>query len=78
MVHRAVKSAERNLAAQIPAQPGDAGAAYLDVFQSLRRLLLEVEQQGYTVQVLTNAEELCHEVVDGNALLHGTDLSAKS
>jgi magnesium chelatase subunit H len=57
-----------------PPNLGNAGtAAYLDVFQSLHRLLLELRAQGYAVEVPATAEELRAAVVEGNALLHGTD-----
>lgn len=57
-----------------PPNLGNAGtAAYLDVFQSLHRLLLELRAQGYTVDVPADAEALRHLVVDGNAMQYGTD-----
>lgn len=57
-----------------PPNLGNAGtAAYLDVFVSVQRLLADLKAQGYTVDVPATAEELRHEVVDGNAMMHGTD-----
>ncbi|MBK9710683.1 MAG: magnesium chelatase subunit H [Kouleothrix sp.] len=57
-----------------PPNLGNAGtAAYLDVFQSLHRLMLELRDAGYAITVPADAEELRHQVVDGNAMLHGTD-----
>jgi magnesium chelatase subunit H len=57
-----------------PPNLGNAGtAAYLDVFASVHRLLGELQQAGYTVEVPASAEELRRMVVEGNALLHGTD-----
>jgi magnesium chelatase subunit H len=57
-----------------PPTLGNVGtAAYLDVFASLHRLLHELKAAGYTVDVPASAEDLRHAVVDGNAMLHGTD-----
>ncbi|MGJ3239688.1 MAG: magnesium chelatase subunit H [Anaerolineae bacterium] len=56
-----------------PPNLGNAGtAAFLDVFQSLHRLLKEMQQAGYTVDVPESAEALRKLVTDGNATLHGT------
>jgi len=57
-----------------PPNLGNAGtAAYLDVFQSLHRLLLRLQGEGYRVDVPLSPEELRQLVVDGNALQYGTD-----
>ncbi len=57
-----------------PPNLGNAGtAAYLDVFASLHRLLAELRAQGYTLDVPATPEALRAAIVEGNALLHGTD-----
>ncbi|MBA3946649.1 MAG: magnesium chelatase subunit H, partial [Herpetosiphonaceae bacterium] len=57
-----------------PPNLGNAGtAAYLDVFQSLHRLMQELAAAGYCVEVPATAEALRHAVVDGNAQQYGTD-----
>ncbi|MEM8531954.1 MAG: magnesium chelatase subunit H [Chloroflexota bacterium] len=57
-----------------PPTLGNVGtAAYLDVFASLQQLLLGMQAQGYDVEVPSSAEELRLTVVEGNAMLHGTD-----
>jgi magnesium chelatase subunit H len=57
-----------------PPNLGNAGtAAFLDVFASLHRLLSELRDAGYTVDVPATPEALRHQVVDGNSALYGTD-----
>lgn len=57
-----------------PPTLGNVGtAAYLDVFASLQQLLLEMQVQGYAVDVPASAEDLRLTVVEGNAIQHGTD-----
>ncbi|MEL7433229.1 MAG: magnesium chelatase subunit H, partial [Chloroflexota bacterium] len=57
-----------------PPNLGNAGtAAYLDVFQSLHRLLCEMREAGYTVDVPETPEALRYAVVDGNSQEFGTD-----
>ncbi|MBC8077913.1 MAG: magnesium chelatase subunit H, partial [Chloroflexales bacterium] len=57
-----------------PPTLGNVGtAAYLDVFASLHRLLLALRDDGYDVEVPASVDELRGAVVEGNALLHGTD-----
>lgn len=71
------QNAEKKLAIVLfnfPPNLGNVGtAAYLDVFTSLHRLLTELHDQGYTVKVPPDVETLRHEVVEGNAIAHGTD-----
>ncbi len=57
-----------------PPNLGNAGtAAYLDVFASLYRLLQGLQTDGYTVDLPTSADALRQAVVEGNALIYGTD-----
>ncbi|MEI7788246.1 MAG: magnesium chelatase subunit H, partial [Chlorobiaceae bacterium] len=57
-----------------PPNLGNAGtAAYLNVFESLHRLLLEMKAAGYVVDVPESAEELKDRLLDGNRLVYGTD-----
>ncbi len=57
-----------------PPTLGNIGtAAYLDVFASLYRLLCELRDSGYTVEVPESADALQHAVAEGNAMLYGTD-----
>ncbi len=57
-----------------PPNLGSVGtAAYLDVFASTFRLLNELKAAGYRVEVPESAEALRRLIVEGNALVHGTD-----
>jgi magnesium chelatase subunit H len=57
-----------------PPNLGSVGtAAYLDVFASLHRFLLELKEEGYTVEVPETVEALRQAVVEGNNLAYGTD-----
>jgi magnesium chelatase subunit H len=57
-----------------PPNLGNAGtAAYLDVFASVYRLLGELQAEGYSVDLPSSAEALRQAVVEGNALVYGTD-----
>ncbi|HMR66933.1 MAG TPA: magnesium chelatase subunit H, partial [Anaerolineae bacterium] len=57
-----------------PPNLGNVGtAAYLDVFVSLHRLLIDLQRQGYDLTVPATPEALRQEVVDGNSMLFGTD-----
>ena len=57
-----------------PPNLGSVGtAAYLDVFASVYRLLTELKANGYRVEVPESAEALRRHIVEGNALVHGTD-----
>ncbi|WP_129677746.1 magnesium chelatase subunit H [Candidatus Chloroploca sp. Khr17] len=57
-----------------PPNLGSVGtAAYLDVFASVFRLLQTMQAEGYTVDLPEDAEALRRMVVEGNALVHGTD-----
>jgi magnesium chelatase subunit H len=57
-----------------PPNLGNAGtAAYLNVFESLYRLLLEMRTAGYHVDVPESAEALKDLLLEGNRLIYGTD-----
>jgi len=57
-----------------PPNLGNAGtAAYLNVFESLHRLLLEMKDAGYRVDVPETAERLRERLLEGNRLVYGTD-----
>ncbi len=57
-----------------PPNLGNAGtAAYLNVFESLHRLLIEMNTAGYTVEVPESAEALKDLLLEGNRLIYGTD-----
>lgn len=70
-------NAEKNIAIVLfnfPPNLGSVGtAAYLDVFASLHRLLLELKKDGYTLEVPSTPEALRQAVVEGNQLVYGTD-----
>lgn len=71
------KNADKNVAIilfNFPPTLGSVGtAAYLDVFASVHRLLQELKDQGYTVDVPDSPEALRQAVVEGNRLAYGTD-----
>ncbi|MCG8346420.1 MAG: magnesium chelatase subunit H [Chloroflexales bacterium] len=57
-----------------PPTLGNVGtAAYLDVFASIYRLLQELHSEGYNVELPASAEALRQALVEGNALVYGTD-----
>ncbi|TCD47832.1 magnesium chelatase subunit H [Chlorobium sp. N1] len=57
-----------------PPNLGNAGtAAFLNVFESLRRLLVKMDEEGYTVEVPPSVEALRDRLLEGNRLIHGTD-----
>jgi magnesium chelatase subunit H len=57
-----------------PPNLGSVGtAAYLDVFASVYRLLKELKDQGYTVEIPPSPEALRQAVVEGNRLAYGSD-----
>ncbi|MDZ4718118.1 MAG: magnesium chelatase subunit H [Roseiflexaceae bacterium] len=74
---RCSPNAEKRVAVVLfnfPPNLGNIGtAAYLDVFASLHRLMLRLQEDGYDVQVPATVEELRVMLVEGNASLHGTD-----
>lgn len=74
---RRVANAEKRVAVVLfnfPPNLGNAGtAAYLDVFASLHRLLLQMRDEGYTVVVPPTPDALRRQIVEGNALRNGTD-----
>ncbi len=71
------RNAEKKLAIVLfnfPPTLGNVGtAAYLDVFVSVHRLLCELREQGYQVDVPADADTLRQQVVEGNATIYGTD-----
>ncbi|NTW56438.1 MAG: magnesium chelatase subunit H [Chlorobiaceae bacterium] len=57
-----------------PPNLGNAGtAAFLDVFESLHRLLIELKNAGYRTEIPENAEKLRTLLLEGNRLVYGTD-----
>lgn len=74
---RRTPPAERRIAITLfnfPPNLGNAGtAAYLDVFTSVFRLMQALHAAGYTVDLPASADDLRRMVVEGNALLYGTD-----
>lgn len=57
-----------------PPNLGNAGtAAYLDVFESLFRLLGEMKQAGYGVRLPESPDDLREELLGGNSTIFGTD-----
>ncbi|ABL66304.1 magnesium chelatase subunit H [Chlorobium phaeobacteroides] len=57
-----------------PPNLGNAGtAAYLNVFESLIRLLKEMKTAGYHVDLPASVEELKNKLLEGNRLIYGTD-----
>ncbi|NMW20261.1 MAG: magnesium chelatase subunit H [Chlorobiaceae bacterium] len=57
-----------------PPNLGNAGtAAYLNVFESLHRLLSEMKAAGYHVDLPETTEELKDRLLEGNRLIFGTD-----
>ncbi len=57
-----------------PPNLGNAGtAAYLNVFESLFRLLKEMKHAGYSVRLPENAAALKNELLEGNRDIFGTD-----
>lgn len=69
-------NAEKKLAIVLfnfPPNLGNIGtAAYLDVFASLFKLLHELKQQGYKVELPESAEALREAIVNGNHHTYGT------
>ncbi|MGQ9614265.1 magnesium chelatase subunit H [Chloroflexus sp.] len=74
---RRTPPAERRIAITLfnfPPNLGNAGtAAYLDVFTSVFRLMQALHAAGYMVDLPASADDLRRMVVEGNALLYGTD-----
>jgi magnesium chelatase subunit H len=74
---RRKQNAEKRIAIVLfnfPPNMGNAGTAmYLDVFNSIQRLLQEMAAAGYDVEVPGDVDELRRRVVEGNATRHGTD-----
>ncbi|NTV06499.1 MAG: magnesium chelatase subunit H [Chlorobiaceae bacterium] len=57
-----------------PPNLGNAGtAAYLNVFESLYRLLTDMKEAGYHVDVPESSEALRARLLEGNRLIYGTD-----
>ncbi len=56
-----------------PPNAGNTGsAAYLAVFPSLQRVLAELKEQGYTVDLPSSADELRERITQGNRERYGT------
>jgi magnesium chelatase subunit H len=57
-----------------PPNKGNIGtAAYLAVFESMWRTLKRLKDEGYTVDLPADAEELRKSLVEGNSLTYGTN-----
>ncbi|MBM3162984.1 MAG: magnesium chelatase subunit H [Chlorobi bacterium] len=57
-----------------PPNLGNAGtAAYLNVFESLMRLLKKLRAAGYLVDLPASTDELKEHLLEGNRLVYGTD-----
>jgi magnesium chelatase subunit H len=86
-VHRLLKLqatpiAEKKIAIVLfnfPPNLGNAGtAAYLNVFESLYRLLLKMQAAGYRVDLPESSEALKDLLLEGNRLIYGTDGNVES
>ncbi|TLU87690.1 MAG: magnesium chelatase subunit H [Chlorobium sp.] len=71
------KTADKKIAIVLfnfPPNLGNAGtAAYLNVFESLHRLLKEMRAAGYHVEVPETTDALRERLLEGNRLMYGTD-----
>ena len=57
-----------------PPNAGNTGtAAYLSVFESLFNVLRAMKEQGYTVDMPTNVDDLRNSIIHGNREQYGTD-----
>ncbi|NTU94184.1 MAG: magnesium chelatase subunit H [Chlorobiaceae bacterium] len=57
-----------------PPNLGNAGtAAFLEVFESLLRLLKKLKEDGYRVDLPASTDELRERILEGNRLVYGTD-----
>ncbi|MEM7800995.1 MAG: magnesium chelatase subunit H, partial [Chloroflexota bacterium] len=57
-----------------PPNMGNIGtAAFLDVFQSLYKLMEAMVAEGYHIELPTDVDALRTSIMEGNRLLHGTD-----
>lgn len=57
-----------------PPNLGNAGTAmYLDVFNSLYRMLVEMRDAGYQIDLPPDVDTLRQQVVEGNAMQYGVD-----
>ncbi|KZK73427.1 MAG: magnesium chelatase [Pelodictyon luteolum] len=74
---KAATNAEKKVAIVLfnfPPNLGNAGtAAFLNVFESLHRLLLKMQAEGYSVDVPPSVEALRNRLLEGNRLIYGTD-----
>ena len=62
-----------------PPNLGNAGtAAYLNVFESLHRLLGEMKTAGYQVELPETTDILRERLLEGNRLIYGTDGNVES
>jgi len=71
------KRAERKLAIVLFNFPPNGGAvgtaAFLGVFESLLNTLQRLSDEGYTVDVPSDVDELRRELIEGNSEVHGTE-----
>ncbi|NTU57333.1 MAG: magnesium chelatase subunit H [Chlorobiaceae bacterium] len=57
-----------------PPNLGNAGtAAFLDVFESLFRLMQKLKDEGYRIDLPTSVDDLRERLLEGNRLVFGTD-----
>ena len=70
-------NAEKKLAIVLfnfPPNLGNAGtAAFLDVFESLLRLMRKLKDEGYQIDLPASVDELRDKLLEGNRLVFGTD-----
>ncbi len=70
-------AAEKKIAVVLfnfPPNLGNAGtAAFLEVFESLYRLMQKLRDEGYRVDLPASADELRDRLLEGNRLVFGTD-----
>jgi magnesium chelatase subunit H len=74
---RRKSNAEKKIAVVLfnfPPNLGNAGtAAFLDVFESLFRLMQKLSADGYQIDLPTSVDELRTRLLEGNRLVFGTD-----
>ena len=74
---RKTAPAEKKIAVVLfnfPPNLGNAGtAAFLEVFESLWRLMVQLKEHGYDIDLPTSAGELRDRMLEGNRLVYGTD-----
>lgn len=76
---RRKENAEKKVAVVLfnfPPNLGNVGtAAYLDVFQSLHRMLIELKTEGYDVEIPADPDALREEILHENSMMYGTPSS---